>query len=227
MNLIIYNYILYIITNIKLDYVVDWVLPWWVFGLCFSIIKGKNPVMSLMYLISLFLTGIILMLYSQIKFMAFIYMVVYIGAIAILFLFVLMLLNIVGIIKKENEISVKWKWYLWEGMLLFMLAELLITCIIDETIFIFTKNTYFVEKTAPAYYTIVSDLLKTLDPIGWGDINTISLYLYETADVIFILGGILLLVAMIGAIVITLSTTEPMRKKLEKFTYCNFVKEKS
>jgi len=227
MNIIIFENIKYIIENLNIEYLVDWVLPWWVFGLCFSLIKGKNPVMSLMYLIALFLTGIVLMLYSQVKFMAFIYMVVYIGAIAILFLFVLMLLNIVGIIKKEkvDETTDKWKWYIWEGVLLFMIAELIVTKIIDEAIIIFTGNSEFLEKTSPTYYTIICSITKDLDPIGWGDVNTISVPLYEESALIFILGGVLLLVAMIGAIVITLSTTEPVKKKEQKKRYWNFIKE--
>lgn len=60
----------------------------------FFTILINNPIYSILFLILSFVsaTGILILLESE--FMAFIFIVIYIGAIAVLFLFVVMLLNI-------------------------------------------------------------------------------------------------------------------------------------
>jgi NADH-quinone oxidoreductase subunit J len=54
----------------------------------------KNPVFSIFSLIAALMSSIMLLLISQVEFLAYIYLIVYVGAIAVLFLFVVMLLNI-------------------------------------------------------------------------------------------------------------------------------------
>jgi NADH-ubiquinone oxidoreductase chain 6 len=66
----------------------------------FSIICGilvlvsKNPIISILFLIGLFLSISIYLLLAGISFIGISYLVVYIGAVSILFLFILMLINI-------------------------------------------------------------------------------------------------------------------------------------
>ena len=69
-------------------------------GFCLSliisgimVISAFNSVHSVLWLIAAFTSGIVLFIYMEVDFLAFIYLIVYVGAIAILFLFVIMMLN--------------------------------------------------------------------------------------------------------------------------------------
>jgi len=59
-----------------------------------GVILSKNPINSLFCLIGVFLNAILLLLTIRVEFLSMIFLIVYIGAIAILFLFVIMLLNL-------------------------------------------------------------------------------------------------------------------------------------
>ena len=59
-----------------------------------TIIISKNPIESLLYLIGLFASIAIYLITSGLTFIGFSYLIVYIGAVSILFLFILMLINI-------------------------------------------------------------------------------------------------------------------------------------
>ena len=65
-----------------------------ILGLSIILPKTKNPVYALLILIGIFLFSVIFLLAIQVQFLALIYLIVYIGAIAILFLFVLMMFNL-------------------------------------------------------------------------------------------------------------------------------------
>lgn len=57
-------------------------------------ITSKNPVISVIFLISTFVSGALYLILIGINFLGISYIIVYVGAIAVLFLFVIMLLNI-------------------------------------------------------------------------------------------------------------------------------------
>jgi NADH-ubiquinone oxidoreductase chain 6 len=59
-----------------------------------SVIVIKNPISSLMCLIGLFGTVAVYLIVIGLNFIGFSYLIVYIGAVSILFLFILMLINI-------------------------------------------------------------------------------------------------------------------------------------
>lgn len=59
-----------------------------------GVIFFKQPVHSLLCLITVFFTTVLLYLYTGAEFLAFLFLIVYVGAIAILFLFVIMLLHL-------------------------------------------------------------------------------------------------------------------------------------
>jgi NADH-quinone oxidoreductase subunit J len=58
------------------------------------VIGSRNPVHSVLFLILAFCNSAGLLLLLEIEFLAMIFIVVYVGAIAVLFLFVVMMLNI-------------------------------------------------------------------------------------------------------------------------------------
>jgi NADH-ubiquinone oxidoreductase chain 6 len=59
-----------------------------------AVIINKNPIGSLLFLIGLFATISVYLILSGLTFIGFSYLIVYIGAVSILFLFILMLINI-------------------------------------------------------------------------------------------------------------------------------------
>lgn len=60
----------------------------------FSVIISKNVIQSVLYLIVVFFLCSLLMIYLGADFIGLIILIIYIGAIAVLFLFVVMMLNI-------------------------------------------------------------------------------------------------------------------------------------
>lgn len=71
-----------------------YVLPTVTLGLSAGVVFLKQPVHSLLCLISVFFSAAILYLFVGAEFLAFLFLIVYVGAIAILFLFVIMLLQL-------------------------------------------------------------------------------------------------------------------------------------
>ena len=91
------------------------------------VIRSKNPVHSVLFLILAFcsVSGLLLML--GLDFFAMVFLVVYVGAIAVLFLFVVMMLNI-----KTAEVSENVLRYLPIGGLIGLLFILEVLLIVDS-----------------------------------------------------------------------------------------------
>jgi NADH:ubiquinone oxidoreductase subunit 6 (subunit J) len=64
------------------------------------VIASKNPIHSVVFLILVFCNATGLLLLLKIEFIAMMFLIIYVGAIAVLFLFVVMMLNI-----KLNELN--------------------------------------------------------------------------------------------------------------------------
>jgi len=60
----------------------------------FCLLISKNPIYALLSLIAVFFNAIILLLSLKIEFLALTFLIIYVGAIAILFLFVIMMFNL-------------------------------------------------------------------------------------------------------------------------------------
>ncbi len=96
---------------------------------CLSVVFSSNPVHSVLFLIFTFFNVSILFLFSNAEFLAMTLIIVYVGAVAVLFLFVVMMLNI-------NEVLIK------EGFLkYFPFGFILITIFILELFFVFKDIT--------------------------------------------------------------------------------------
>ena len=90
--------------------VLFWILSVWAIFSALMVITSKNPVYSVLWLISTFfaISGHYIMLNAQ--FLAIVNIIVYAGAIMVLFLFVIMLMNM----NKESEPQ-KYKWLKMAG----------------------------------------------------------------------------------------------------------------
>jgi NADH-quinone oxidoreductase subunit J len=148
------------------------------------VISSKNPVHSVLYLILTFFTSAGLFVLMGAEFLAMILVIVYVGAVAVLFLFVVMMLDVDFVRMKEGFLQ-----YLPIGgtIGLVLLAELVMV-LLTRTANISTKALSHVAQPTPE---------------GVTNTEALGLILYTDYIYIFQSAGLILLVAMIGAIVLT------------------------
>ncbi len=148
------------------------------------VIGARNPVHSVLFLILAFFNAAGLFLLLGAEFLAMILVIVYVGAVAVLFLFVVMMLDVDFVELRQGFLN-----YLPVGALvgIVLLAELIIVM----GGWVFAPDTVAV-AAAPAAGSSVT--------------NTAALgaILYTRYAFYFEVSGMILLVAMIGAIVLTL-----------------------
>ena len=158
------------------------------------VIASRNPVHSVLFLILAFFNSAGLFVLMGAEFLAMILVIVYVGAVAVLFLFVVMMLDINFV-----ELRSGFAQYLPIGALvgLILLAELLVVgsgwVVIPE-----------VESLASAPIPPIDQVTNT--EASGRLIYTKYIYLFQAA-------GLVLLVAMIGAIVLTLRSRAGVRKQ--------------
>ena len=158
----------------------------------FMVIASKNPVHSVLYLILAFVNASGLFVMMGAEFLAMILVVVYVGAVAVLFLFVVMMLDVDFAELKQGVLQ-----YLPIGLLIggIFLAELL-----------FVVGAWVIGSDVPK--AIVAAI-----PGGVSNTEAIGLVLYTRYVYFFEVSGMILLVAMIGAIVLTLRHKERVKRQ--------------
>ncbi len=163
-------------------------------GAAFMVIAARNPVHSVLFLILAFFSAAGLFVLLGAEFIAMILVVVYVGAVAVLFLFVVMMLDIDFVELRRGFLQ-----YLPTGVVigLIILGELLLVA----GIAIVTPET-----AGLAAHPIPSVATRT-NTGALGDI------LYTNYIFLFQAAGIILLIAMIGAIVLTLRSREGVKKQ--------------
>jgi NADH-quinone oxidoreductase subunit J len=169
----------------------------------FFTILINNPVYSILFLILSFVsaTGILILLESE--FMAFIFIVIYIGAIAVLFLFVVMLLNI----KIVDSIKDVLKYFPISNFIgFFILLEILIFFINY-----FKFNPYF----ESFLFNVHINWLDKIDSVS--DIQSIGQIIYTYYVLQFLIAGFILLISILGAVILTLSYNKVNLKKQDSF----------
>ena len=158
----------------------------------FMVIASKNPVHSVLYLILAFVNAAGLFVMMGAEFLAMILVVVYVGAVAVLFLFVVMMLDVDFTELKKGVLQ-----YLPVGLLLggIFLAELLLVV-----------GSWVIGPGVPKAITAPI-------PTGISNTEAIGLVLYTKYVYFFQISGMILLVAMIGAIVLTLRHKERVKRQ--------------
>jgi NADH-quinone oxidoreductase subunit J len=156
-------------------------------GVCvasaFMVIASRNPVHSVLYLILAFFNAAALFVMMGAEFLAMILVVVYVGAVAVLFLFVVMMLDVDFAELRQGFLNYIPIGGLVGGILFFEIFSVALTWVINPSV--------------PAALS---------SPIPGNITNTEALgrVLYTQYVYYFQGAGVVLLVAMIGAIVLTL-----------------------
>ena len=158
------------------------------------VITSKNPVHSVLFLILTFFNGAGLFIILHAEFLAMILIIVYVGAVAVLFLFVVMMLDFKISLDKNNILQ-----YLPIGFFVgvVFISELIIVLI----------NTKF---DLSNIQILVNPMIKFKNLTNTEAIGSI---LYTDYILYFQLSGVILLVAMIGSIVLTLRTREGVKRQ--------------
>ncbi len=158
------------------------------------VIVARNPVHSVLWLILGFFNAAGLFVLLGAEFLAMILVVVYVGAIAVLFLFVVMMIDV-------DFASMR------RGMLEYMPVGLLIGFILlAELLFVVGAMTITPELTARIDVPLP-------DPGEINNVEAIGLVLYTDYVFFFQISGMVLLVAMIGAITLTLRHKEGVKRQ--------------
>jgi len=158
------------------------------------VISAKNPVHSVLFLILSFVNAAGLFVLLGAEFLAMILIVVYVGAVAVLFLFVVMMLDVNFIKLREGFLQ-----YLPFGALLG------IVLIVELGILFLTKN--FKQISLVEY-----SKLPEITPIE--NTKLLGSVLYTKYFFLFQLSGLILLVAMIGSITLTLRQRVKTKKQI-------------
>jgi NADH-quinone oxidoreductase subunit J len=161
------------------------------------VISSRNPVHSVLFLILSFCGSSGLLILLEAEFMAMIFIVVYVGAIAVLFLFVVMMLNI-----KISEVIDEIYQYLPVGGLIGIIFLLEVFIIVDND---------FVPLLPVEIPSTYVDWSGQIDNVT--NLSSIGQVLYTDYALAFLMAGIILLVAMIGAIVLTMQTRTTVRRQ--------------
>jgi NADH-ubiquinone oxidoreductase chain 6 len=161
------------------------------------IITNKNPIISVLYLIALFLEISIYLIIIGLNFIGISYILVYIGAISMLFLFILMLLDIrVSELHIDNNNNIFLSIII--GILFIFLANNNLNTNIYE---IFNNNNISFNNNI----NLISSSNWDMHLIENYDIINIGNVLYTNYSLWLIISSLILLLAMIGAIVININ----------------------
>lgn len=175
-----------------------------VFGI--SIIINKNPIISVLFLIGLFVNISGLLIIVGFGFIGLSYILVYVGAVSILFLFILMLINI-RISELTNETSNDTPL----AILTVMLFYFLIARILPGNLNLINTNvdnSHVIDININQY--IYDEQIQFASSKSWDTslvdithITGIGNVMYTNYAILLIIASIILLLAMVGSIVIT------------------------
>lgn len=198
------------------------------------IIISKNPILSVLFLIGLFFAISVYLITIGLHFLGLVYLIVYVGAVSILFLFILMLINVrISELLTDNNNST-------------LLAILTVLCFIFSTQgllpssaflndvldsgVLFPLLMYYNEISSQVYndgydlsfqisaylrnISITITNSKTWDGmlVSLSHVTSIGNILYTNLVILFIMTSLILLIAMVGTIIITINKTKKIYK---------------
>jgi|SouAtlMetagenome_1021521.scaffolds.fasta_scaffold00151_19 NADH-quinone oxidoreductase subunit J len=157
------------------------------------VITSKNPIMSVFWLVLAFVNTAFLLLLLGLEFLPMLFLIVYVGAIAILFLFVVMLLNI-----KLVEINENSSRYIPIGFIIGVIFLSQIYSIFSLSFTSFTPDFSYWD------FSVI---------VSMTNIKLLGTLLYTKYWIYFLVSSLILLVALIGAILLCLYHERSVRRQ--------------
>jgi NADH-ubiquinone oxidoreductase chain 6 len=199
MKIIIMNNLL---TNFNLEFITSIIITTSILCGIFVIIS-KNPIVSVLFLIGLFSSIAVYLIILGINFIGLSYLLVYVGAVSILFLFILMLINIrISELTTETNRSIPLA-FIVSIAFNYAIIQLLPYSILEFKGFNIMNlyNNKTLINIKETYFTSINNWDNNITDIN--DITSIGNIIYTNYSIWLIIASIILLLAMVGAIVIT------------------------
>jgi NADH-quinone oxidoreductase subunit J len=156
------------------------------------VVTSKHPVFSLLFLVFCFICSACLLFLLECEFLAFLFIIVYVGAIAILFLFSVMMLESKQINLSKNSIKYFPIGIIFAILLMIPMFNLIDVHFGDSTVL---SNSFYV-NSYKNWYALVD---------ATNDINVYGYVLYSYFVLQFLIAGLILLLILIGVVHLTKS----------------------
>jgi len=158
------------------------------------VISARNPVHSVLFLILAFFNAAGLFVLMGAEFIAMILVIVYVGAVAVLFLFVVMMLDI-------NFVELR------QGFLQYLPIGALVGLVLMAELVLILGSWAIAPDTAERAASPTPAMTEVTNTHAIGSVlYTDYIYLFQAA-------GVILLIAMVGAIVLTLRSREGVKRQ--------------
>lgn len=158
------------------------------------VIAARNPVHSVLFLILTFFNGAGLFVLMGAEFLAMVLVIVYVGAVAVLFMFVVMMLDVDLVAIRQGFLQ-----YLPIGGLIGIILLVELMLVLGAWV------------AVPEAMAVAGVPLPPADQVS--NTRALGAVLYTKYVYLFQASGLILLVAMIGAIVLTLRQREGVRRQ--------------
>ena len=172
------------------------------------VIISKNPVYSILALVLLFFNAGGFLILMGLEFLGMLFLIVYIGAIAVLFLFVVMMLNI-------KVLNTKFLTFYYFPVIVFTVVTIF---------FLVQSNMNFLDLNTLVYNFYFNPItFWYFDVRTFDNVFNLGYVLYTFYFYLFLLCGIILLISMLGAISLTLhKRSDVKRQQIFKQVDTNF-----
>lgn len=157
------------------------------------VVSVRNPVHAILFLILAFFNGAALFLMAGAELLSMLMVIVYVGAVAVLFLFVVMMLDIN--FRNLRQGAAKYG----------MIGALVGLTLVAELVFVGLAWVTLPETMTNGAYSLVGQ--------QYSNAHSLGQLIYTHYFYIFQLSGCVLLVGMIGAIVLTLNRTKVVQRQ--------------
>jgi NADH-quinone oxidoreductase subunit J len=177
------------------------------------VIVVKHPVFSLLFLVGSFIFASFMLFLLECEFLALLFIVVYVGAIAILFLFAIMMLE-----AKLSDLSKNVMKYLPVG---FFFGLILLLPILDKI------STNFSDKNQNSYYDsfYLNNFQNWYDLIdSVSDVEVYGQVLYSFFVLQFLVAGLILLLVLVGVVYLT-NNFNIDKKRLDQAVFKQLARE--
>ena len=153
------------------------------------VIVSKHPVFSLLFLVGCFIFSSFLLFMLECEFLALLFIVIYVGAIAVLFLFVIMMLDTKSINLSKNVIK-----YVPVGFIFFIFLLIPILNLVSDH---FNTNSL----TNSFYFNKYRNWYDMVDSVS--DVEAYGQVLYSYFVLHFLIAGFTLLLVLVGVVYLT------------------------
>jgi NADH:ubiquinone oxidoreductase subunit 6 (subunit J) len=173
------------------------------------VVSARNPMHSILFLVLVFCNAAGLLLLLETDFLAMIFLVVYVGAIAVLFILVVMMLNIRVTELKESILR-----YVPIGGLVLIIFFVEVLSVINGDLVPFFSSSSLTNISQT--FLLQEDLrlvlwTNNINPVS--NIEAIGELLYTYYFYAFLMASMVLLVSMIGAILLTMRKQYNVRRQ--------------